>query len=91
MKYNELVYLTDKAPGYKKQFRDRRIDLLNYECYCCRQPNAGIDFIGTKVKEFNHALEEISREISLKGKKQVAVVYQLMNPDISTVYPSSLR
>ncbi|KAI9266288.1 hypothetical protein EDC94DRAFT_515941 [Helicostylum pulchrum] len=103
MQYNDLIHITDKVPGYKKRFQGNTTDLLNFECYCCRHPDGGIKFIGERVKEYNRVLAEVAEELSgsvfndliapLEGKvrKNVSVVFQPMNPIISTVPPHSLR
>lgn len=107
MHYNDLVHLTDKLPDYRRKFQNVRIDLLDFECYCCRHPNGGTEFIGDRVSEYNKALVEVSEELSssvvddivepildpLLGKKRknVTVVFQPMNPIIATVPPTSLR
>jgi hypothetical protein len=103
MRYNDLVHLTDKMPDYKRKFQNVEVDLLDFECFCCRQPHAGIQFIGDRVIEYNKALIEIAEELSgsilhdivdpLLGNKgkNIAVVYQPMNPIIATVPPTSLR
>ncbi|KAI9360091.1 hypothetical protein BD770DRAFT_318778 [Pilaira anomala] len=103
MEYNDLIYTTDQAPGYKKHFENNTIDLLDYECFCCRHPNGGVKFIGDIVKEYNIALSQIAEELSAsyskdgispylrKSQRDVTVVYQPMNPVISTVPPQSLR
>jgi hypothetical protein len=103
MQYNDLIHITDKIPGYKKKFQDNSIDLLNFECYCCSHPDGGIKFIGDRVLEYNQALSEVAEEVSGsvigdmikpyvgKTKKNIAVVYQPMNPIIATVPPYSLR
>lgn len=93
MHFNELVYTTDKLPGYKKSFRSNKINMLDYECYCCEAPG-GIEYIGEKINEFNKALVEIVDEQSSKllaQKKNVAVVFQPMDPVIETVPPHALR
>ncbi|GAA5805373.1 hypothetical protein HPULCUR_010889 [Helicostylum pulchrum] len=102
MQYNDLIHITDKVPGYKKRFQGNTTDLLNFECYCCRHPDGGIKFIGERVKEYNRVLAEVAEELSgsvfndliapLEGKvrKNVSVVFQPMNPIISTVPPHSL-
>lgn len=103
MQYNDLIHLTDQKPGYKKKFVNDTIDLLDYECFCCRNPAGGVRFIGERVLEYNQALSEIADELTGskigdmikpyvgKTTKNIAVVYQPMNPDISTVPPYSLR
>ncbi|KAL0574058.1 hypothetical protein ABG067_009160 [Albugo candida] len=67
--------------------------MLDYECYCCRQPSGGVKFIGERVTELNQALADIADEVSGDQDaklKNIAVAYQPMNPDISTVFPESL-
>lgn len=67
--------------------------MLDYECYCCEAPG-GIERIGEKINEFNKALREIVEEQSgrlLTQKKNVAVVFQPMDPVIDTVPPHALR
>lgn len=103
MEYNDLIYTTDQASGYKKHFENNTIDLLDYECFCCRHPNGGVKFIGERVKEYNIALSQIAEELSesyskdgifpysRKSRRDVTVVYQPINPVISTVPPQSLR
>lgn len=93
MRYDQLIHLTDKMPGYKKSFQFNDIDMLDYECFCCDGPDS-IAFIGGKVDEFNNALSEVAEELSNKlgaTKKNIAVVFQPVNPVISTVPPNALR
>ncbi|KAI8641873.1 hypothetical protein BD408DRAFT_367597, partial [Parasitella parasitica] len=102
MHYNDLVYLTDENPAYRKRFPDDKINLLDYECYCCRQRNAGPSFIGDRVTMYNQVLGHVAEEVSgtifsdalasimNKPKKNVAVVYQPMNTLIPTVPYNSL-
>lgn len=103
MHYNDLVYLTDTEPTYKRKFQDNSINLLDYECYCCTQPGAGTSFIGEHVSQYNQVLDSIAKEMSgtlisdlvapIMGKllKNIAVVYQPMNTLISTVPYNALR
>jgi hypothetical protein len=104
MHYNDLVYLTDSAPGYKKKFEDGSLDLMNFECYCCRLPEGGTSFIGSRITQYNQALASVAEEVSgtllmdilkpaISGikNKDVAVVYQPMNVVIPSVPYNSLR
>lgn len=104
MHYNDLVYLTDNEdPSYRKRFENDTINLLDYECYCCRQPNAGPSFIGDRISMYNQALSRVAEEVSgtmlsdflapIMGTplKNIAVVYQPMNTLIPTVPYKSLR
>ncbi|KAI7892204.1 uncharacterized protein EV154DRAFT_419179 [Mucor mucedo] len=103
MQYSDLIHLTDQQPGYKKKFVNDTIDLLDFECYCCRHPHGGTKFISERVVEYNQALSEIAQELTSSKindmikpylgevKKNIAVVYQPMNPDTSTVPPYALR
>jgi hypothetical protein len=104
MHYNDLVYLTKDVPGYKKTFQDENLDLMNYECYCCRRPEGGTSLIGSHITEYNQALAKIAEEVSgtllmdilkpvISGtkNKEVAVVYQPMNVIIPSVPYNSLR
>lgn len=103
MHYNDLVYLADTEPTYKKRFQDNSINLLDYECYCCKQPGAGTSFIGDRVSEYNQVLGRVAKEVSgtlisdlvapIMGKpvKNIAVVYQPMNTIIPTVPYNALR
>ncbi|CAO3614535.1 unnamed protein product [Mucor fragilis] len=103
MHYNDLVYLTDNEdPSYRKRFENDTINLLDYECYCCRQPNAGPSFIGDRISMYNQALSRVAEEVSgtmlsdflapIMGTplKNIAVVYQPMNTLIPTVPYKSL-
>ncbi|KAK4520124.1 uncharacterized protein ATC70_008254 [Mucor velutinosus] len=103
MHYNDLVYLTDtENPSYRKRFENDTVNLLDYECYCCRQPYAGTSFIGDRVSMYNQALSRVAEEVSgtllsdflapIMGRplKNIAVVYQPMNTLIPTVPYNSL-
>lgn len=103
MHYNDLVYLTLKAPGYRKYFQHNEINLLDYECYCCKLPQGGLSVLGKHVTEYNQMLEVVATRLSgsvvqgLLGplfggmSKNVAVVYQPMNTLIPTVPYDALR
>lgn len=103
MQYSDLIHLADQLPGYKKNFLNDTINLLDYECYCCRHPHGGTKFIADRVTEYNQALSEIAGELTSskihdrikpymgQSLKNIAVVYQPMNPDTSTIPPTALR
>ncbi|KAI8991689.1 hypothetical protein BDF20DRAFT_812747 [Mycotypha africana] len=76
--YSEVVdtVRTTAPAGYKKTFPDGRNDLSSIECYCCSQPNGGVNYISERVTGYNKALQLIAEEIQKTTTKNVTAVYQ---------------
>ncbi|KAI9478093.1 MAG: hypothetical protein EXX96DRAFT_483813 [Benjaminiella poitrasii] len=101
---SELTDLVQReAPEYKKNFNNENINLQQYECYCCSQPNGGVTFASQQAELYNEALAQIANELDnslfqrLLGSllygpgKNIVVVYQPIDTLISTIPYTALR
>ncbi|RCH77660.1 hypothetical protein CU098_001455, partial [Rhizopus stolonifer] len=94
MRYDKIHHITDQKPGYKKKFVNDTIHISDYECYCCSVSN---NDMGQVIVGYNQVLAELAEELNgsiiqnlagaLTGKmsKNIAVVFQPMNIDISSI------
>ena len=103
MKYDGIIRLTKKNPNYRKKFKDSLVDISSYECYCCSRPNDGSPNRDELIKGYNRALFEIAEELNQSvltyvidtifgtAPKQVAVVFQSMDTDTSSIPYYAMR
>lgn len=84
----ETIKVTDNEPGYRKFFKNKKLDVQDKECYCCKVP-AGSILIKLNVELFNNQLKALAKKYS--SSEDFTVVYQPFSPDINKIPVHALR